>query len=164
MHPLPHCNFVFPGPFAANWFQLARVKPRLLFRMTGRAGFDGRIAVRIFLDVSLVAFDTAGLILCIRASGNAVIGLFHIHSAAFARGIRMAGFLVTGNALGDGLDSRVLVGVMAILAALRIVRFDVSSVIEIFDHAPLVMLSPVRTFLRIAQPHNARRAGFAVAA
>lgn len=150
LHPLPQCNFVLLRVFAANWFQLALVKPRLFFRMTGCAWFDGRIAVRIFLDVCLVAFDAAGLVFCIRASGNAVIGLFHIHSPAFTSRIRMIGFLVATDALRDGLDSRVFVGVMAILAALRVVRFDVISVIEIFDHAPLVMLSPVRTFLWVA--------------
>lgn len=80
-----------------------------------------------------------------------MICIFDVHTAAFAIGIRMPCFFVTTDALQHGFNLRVFVGVMTILAALRVRRLDVISVIEIFDDAPFAVLPPIRTFFRIAQ-------------
>lgn len=79
-----------------------------------------------------------------------MISILDVNASAFAFGILMAGFFVTTDALQDGFNSRIFVGVMAILAALCVRRLDMISVIEIFDDAPFVVLSPMRTFFRIA--------------
>lgn len=126
--------------------------------MARAARTDRSFGVGVFLVAEcFVAFDATGFDFCVRAAGNAVISLFDVDAAAFAIGVRVAGFLMTGHAFQHGFHARILVRVMAILTALRVVRFDVSSVIEIFDDSPFVVLSPVRTIFRIAKPYDARR-------
>lgn len=146
------------GPLAAKEFELPQIKPCLLFSVTSRAWTDRSFGVGVFFVAEcFVAFNATGFDFCVRAAGNAVISLFHIDAAAFAIGVRVPGFLMTGHAFQHGFHARVLVRVMAILAALRVIRFDVSSVIEIFDYAPFVVLPPMRTVFRIAKPDDACR-------
>lgn len=126
--------------------------------MASRARTDRGFRIGFFLvPIRFVAFDATGFDLCVRAAGNAVISLFDVDASTFAISIRMTDFLMTGHAFQHNFHARILVRVMTILAACRIRRFDVSSVVEIFDHAPFVMLPPMRTLFRIAKPDDARR-------
>ncbi len=116
--------------------------------MTAFAGRDWSFGVRLLLiAVNLVAFDAAGVVL--PAPRYAVISVLHINLTAFARRVRVIGLFVTSDALEHRLHARVFVGVMTILATSRIRRLRVVPVIEVFDDAPLGVLAPMRTFLRI---------------
>lgn len=160
-HPLPPSDFIRISLLTTKLIPLSRVRPGLFFGVTGLAGTDGSLGIRIFfVAICFVAFNAARFDLRVRASGNAVIGILNIYAAAFGICIRVSEFLVTGDAPEHGFDARIFVRVMAILAALRIRRFDVIAVIEIFDHTPFVVLSPMRTFFRIAQTNDPARRGF----
>lgn len=159
-NPFLHCNFGF-HPRAVPGFRISRVEPRLLFEVTATAIFNGSFGVAVFrIAIGFVAFDAAGFMLSVR---HTVVSVFDIHAAAFFLGVGMTGFFVATDALGYFFDARVFVGVMAILTAFRVLRLNVRAVIEVFDHSPSVVLSPVRTFFRIAQANNARWAGLACA-
>lgn len=129
--------------------------------MASRTRTDRSLGVGVFLvAISFVAFDATGFDLGVRAAGNAVISLFDIDAAAFAVGVGVSDFLMAGHAFQHDFHTRILVRVMTILTAFRIRRFDVSPVIEIFNHAPFVMLPPVRTLFRVAKPDDTRRRRF----
>ena len=141
--------------------QSSPINARLFFRMASRARTDWSFGVSLFLVAErFVAFDATGFDLCVCAAGNAVVGLFDVDASTFAISIRVTDFLMTGHAFQHNFHARILVRVVTILAACRIRRFDVSSVIKIFDHAPFVMLPPMRTLFRIAKPDDARRRRF----
>ena len=110
---------------------------------------DRRFGIRILVAVAFVTFDATGLwrLLAVR---DAVISVLHVHAAAFARRVRIICALVTGEAFQHLLRLGVLVGMVTILALIRVFRFRVISVIEVFDDAPFGMLSPLRTLFRIA--------------
>ena len=79
-----------------------------------------------------------------------MVGVLHVDAAGFTRRVRMIRPLVAGDALQHLLHFGVLVGVVTILTLIRVFRLCMVPVIEIFDDAPLGMLSPLIAFFRIA--------------
>ena len=154
-HPFPQCEIAFASLRGASRVQFSRIQPRLFFSMTGDAFFNRSFGVSVlFVAIRFVAFNATGLVFRVRTARDSVIRVLNLYPTAFAFRIRMPGFFMATDALQHGFNARVFVRMVAILAALRIGWLDVISMIEIFDHAPFVVLPPMRTFFRIPQAND----------
>lgn len=117
---------------------------------TGAGRLDGRFGVRVLLvAVAFVAFDAASLWRFF-ALRDAVIGVLHVDAAGFIRRVRVIRPFVAVQTLLHWFYFGVLVGVVTLLAIRRVFRLYMVSVIEVFDDAPLGMLTPLIALFRIA--------------
>lgn len=96
-----------------------------------------------------MAFDAAGF-RNFFAVGDAVIGVLHGDAAAFIRRDRAIRPLVASETLQHLFHLGVFVGVVTILALIRVFRLCMVSMIKVLDDTPLGMLSPLVALFRIA--------------